>query len=237
VNTPYINFFKNWLYHASQALDERREQLVVMAESNDSVPLLRSISGLHGLQFDVRFDAPENESRFSKSEAGIWSEVVTRRPRQISRLLEEGCSVLYQDVDTAWMEPLFPVLEAAGQHDLLLADDGKEANWDSSSFLYLCTCLMYFHPTDRSKALVRSWQQACESGDYDNDQIAFNIVMMNGMRNNVDFAVLPPQQFPPGALAQQHFKTAVVIHANYLTGIDTKEQFMKDFNLWKVSDQ
>merc|ERR1712232_929091 len=165
VNVQYISFFKNWLYYASEALDEHREQVVVMAESSNSIPLLRNMGGLYGIHFDVRFDdAWENQTkRFIHQDR--WENVVTHRPRQILQLLEEGCSVLYQDVDTAWKEPLFPILDAAGHHDVLFSSDGL-TDWRTltPAHWYFCTCLMYFHPTDASKALVREWKKESETG-------------------------------------------------------------------------
>merc|ERR1712217_657046 len=106
-------------------------------------------------------------------------------------------------------------------HDVLVPDDKRSGDPDKSG--YLCTCLMYFHPTKASKTLAKLWADRCKGQS--KNQFAFNSAL-GQMKGKIDRAVLRRDQFPPGALASRYIKTAAVVHANYHIGTGTKESFL-----------
>merc|ERR1740123_1437845 len=97
----------------------------------------------------------DNTKESSTYGKGVWGKVVTHRPMQILELLNAGCSVLYSDIDLVWVKPIFPELDALGEYDAYIANDGA----DDAHTDYLCTCTMYFHPTPGNKLLMDLWRR------------------------------------------------------------------------------
>eukprot|EP00445_Apocalathium_hangoei_P067407 CAMPEP_0204143732 /NCGR_PEP_ID=MMETSP0361-20130328/20677_1 /ASSEMBLY_ACC=CAM_ASM_000343 /TAXON_ID=268821 /ORGANISM="Scrippsiella Hangoei, Strain SHTV-5" /LENGTH=420 /DNA_ID=CAMNT_0051097637 /DNA_START=71 /DNA_END=1334 /DNA_ORIENTATION=+ len=228
-NEQYVRMFSNWLIHAAPFLNPETDQLVVAAESKAAVAILRNISMSGSTHFDVVFDdhwgsASSKGSSGSKYGSPIWANVVTHRPRQILNMLELGCSVLYNDIDTAWIKPVFAALDRYGRHDLMLPDDNKHTKGKNRH--YLCTCLMYFRPTTNNRALLLGWAEKCK-GETKN-QFAFNTAL-SALQGKIDYVVLPETQFPPGVSARKNLATAVMIHANWMVGTGTKEKFLESF--------
>jgi len=195
-NEQYVSLFSNWLIHAAPFLNPETDQLVVAAESSAAVAVLRNISMSGSTHFDVVFDdhwgsASYNASSSTKYASPIWANVVTHRPRQILNMLELGCSVLYNDIDTAWIKPVFAALDSYGRHDLMLPDDNRHSQGKRSH--YLCTCLMYFRPTTNNRALLLGWAEKCKGQT--KNQFAFSAAL-SALEGKIDYLVLPETQFP-----------------------------------------
>jgi len=152
--------------------------------------------------------------------------VTTHRPRQILRWLDEGCTVLYNDLDSAWVRPVFPVLDALGVHDIVVANDDLGGGPG-----YLCTCFLYVQPTAASRAFMEEWASA--AAGQKRNQPAFNeVVAKNNTRATI--SVLPMSEFPPGGRLKERkdINSTVVAHANYLVGTQGKERRLEDLGLW-----
>lgn len=228
-NPQYLEMFRNWLFFAARFLNPETDQLVIAAESASTVPAMKALSGLFGVRWDVQFigassNEDEAESTYGK---GVWSKVVTHRPMQILQLLNEGCSVLYQDIDTVWTKPIFAEIDSAGPFDAYIASDN-----DNPKNRYLCTCLMYFHPTLENKDIMQKWGKKMSKRTKAN-QYPFNFVVnMMEKRKAIEFHVLSLEKFPPGKLAEQHHETAAVLHANYQEGAAHKVDFLRKYGYW-----
>lgn len=220
--------FRNWLFHASRFLSPQTDQLVIAAESQNTVPIMKALSGLFGVHWDVQFSGSsgDNDKEVSTYGKGIWSKVVTHRPSQILQLLNQGCSVLYQDIDTVWTRSMFPEIDSAGEFDAYIANDN-----DNVKNRYLCTCLMYFHPTIANKQLMERWSSSIKGAKA--NQYPFNSVLTSMEKSgSINFHVLSLLTFPPGKLAHLNNQTAVVLHANYVEGANGKVNFLKKYGYW-----
>mmetsp|Transcript_88668 Transcript_88668/g.255697 ORF Transcript_88668/g.255697 Transcript_88668/m.255697 type:complete len:333 (-) Transcript_88668:117-1115(-) len=234
-NIQYLDMLKNWLLNAAPHLDPTTEQVMVVAETRQAVPALQNLSTAMGVHFDVYQDPDwknvENADAHTQYKSKLWASVVTHRPHLILHFLNYGCTVLYQDIDMAWMKPVFPTLDRAGDYDMLLTDDENPPRIEKSN--YLCTCFMYIQPTTASKAVVERWGRLARGKD--TNQHAFNSALQEfKKRKGIHFLVLPPAQFPCGALFEKSKADALVAHANYLVGLKAKMHFFVKHGLWRV---
>jgi len=237
-NEPYMSVFSNWLTHAAAFL-QPTDQLVVAAESETVVEKLRNMSTRGPRAFEVSFQkdlkyrSPLRGKTVYKSP--IWASVVTHRPAQILKYVEQGCQVFYSDIDAVWVKPVLAAVDKYDGMDMLVADDrGVKAKGMST---YLCTCLLYFQPTEASKRFLRDWMHGCKGQK--SDQSVFNRVIRN--RTNINFAVLDQDRFPsgnilkrsgfPGKLRGAH--NFYVLHANYLVGISNKIKYLRKWGVWR----
>jgi len=145
VDKDFMPFFQNWLHFAGPYLTSS-EQIVAFAEDGEVVPMLRRF--LHeGARTPFKIAIPVNETAWDVSLAAVsdsrdiykigvqdshpfnskaYKEVVSRRPRQIRHFLEQNCSVLYADIDTAWVENPFRGISHAGNFEMYVTDDLKK---------------------------------------------------------------------------------------------------------------
>merc|ERR1719189_794304 len=88
-----------------------------------------------------------------------YGRVVMQRPREILDLLDQGCSVLYSDIDAVWVKDPFLEIGAAGPGNLYVTDDGKITNWlhPLESTVNYCTCFLYVQPHAATKQLMEAW--------------------------------------------------------------------------------
>merc|ERR1711994_983116 len=106
-----MGMLRNWVFHASRFINPRTDQLVVAAESEASVKVLKDLSGLFGVHWDVQFIGRSSENGEMNSSFGnrAFRDVTNHRPQQILEIPKKKCSVLYHDIDAAWTKPVFPV--------------------------------------------------------------------------------------------------------------------------------
>jgi hypothetical protein len=158
-------------------------------------------------------------------------------PHHIWGYLNVGCTVLYVEIDTVWVRPVFPAIDEAGAADLyMVKDDGEEM---SSSFLYV-------NPTNSNKALMSSWASLMiHPRPGMTSQHPLNIALSRSQSN---YTVLKKQEFPNGRFVgtvqcdeemPKHelddYPQVRILHANGMLGLGKKEQFLKSWGMWSMS--
>lgn len=235
VSVEYMVFFRNWLHYAELTLRDDAVQIVVAAEDDAVAQELQHVES--SLSFAV---LGHSGSLTRKDAVQLWdfgtpeySALVGKRPTRVMHFLSRGCSVLYADIDAVWIRPVLPEIANLGVHSLYLTDDSR-GNLGFTEW-YLCSCLLYMHPTDAIKQLVTDWGLYIVHYDV-LDQIALNAVLKADFQGDrqVSFGVLPYSKFPPGCAAKANNQTAVVLHANWRVGIPAKEDFFKNFASWSL---
>jgi len=224
VNSEYLGMFKNWLHFASRFLKET-EQLRVVAEDEAVIGPLKEMQK-RSPTFDL-VSRHENPLAFIQAPWATdgFGKVVWDRPGQMFQMLEAGCSVLYNDIDTVWVNDPFIDIQAAEPSKLYLTDDAGQ----------LCTCFMYVNPDVRTtNKLIREWG---ESKATNNDQGIFNGVFQ---KSGVQSTMLPRWKFPPGKdeakFSSAFMDAATVLHANWRVGIGAKIDFMKKHGFWDLEE-
>jgi len=252
LNNDYINMFENWLHYAGGWL-KNTEKLVVVAEDRDVLkPLdevLKSQKKNNLTEFVVSSQPKDDavkwgndatksngflhhhvfEPKFGTREFGA---VMTQRPSYIRAFLDEGCTVLFSDIDNVWVHNPFNQIAEFPQKDILATDD--DPNNKKSD--YLCACFLYIQPTQASRDLVRDWEKEVVGQIRNHPQL--NTALQRARRRDSSFtdAILPFSEFPPGVKTSQ-FPNATVIHANYLIGLEKKKKFLQDLGLWSAPER
>jgi len=253
VSTDFMPFFQNWLHFAGPYLTSS-EQIVAFAEDGEVVPMLRRF--LHeGARTPFKIAIPANETQISWNviaaaadrsysqdvykiriqdihpfDSKAYKEIVSQRPRQIRHFLEQGCSVLYADIDAAWIKNPFSGISCAGKFEMYVTDDSKKEDHGLNSH-NLCSCFLYMHPTSTVKAVMRRWEFLLEA-ELQRNQVRFTQAVHEIRNCFPDFAVvLPREDFPPGCDKPNHPR---VLHANYVIGEQEKKEFLKKHGAWSL---
>jgi len=231
VNVNYLNMFRNWLHFAQPYL-QSTEQLRVVAEQPEVVAPLQDIQQTYGFDL-VQPDVATQPIAASLLEGPYRSSefvgVVGKRPDRLLDVMTAGCSVLYVDIDTAWVKD--PFLSIKGNADVYVTDDLPIRGAD------YCTCLLYMNPSPASISFVREWAQRMGTSM---DQPVFNEVLREITEHrapasmaSLTHSVLPQDQFPPGLLAMV-YTTPSVWHANWREGMNNKIDFLKSVGCWNI---
>jgi transposase len=87
---------------------------------------------------------------------------------------------------------------------------------------------MVFNSSRQCEKLIRD----CASQTEEDDQIIVNKVALNKYYNYI--ALLNEDLFPNGHVyyKENRKENAVIVHNNWMIGVDTKIQHFKDENLW-----
>jgi len=240
-NKDFMPFFQNWLSFAGSFLTSF-EQVVVIAEDAEVVPMLRSF--LHkGARTPFKIVIPDNAtvSGFPRTallgiqdthpiDSKAYKKLVTQRPSRLRHFLEQNCTVLYADIDTAWLKNPFDAISRAGDYEMYVTDDLKNGHTGLNS-PYLCSCFLYMHPTSNVKAVISLWESMLK-GKTDYDQPFFNKAFQKIRHRSPGFAVaLPRKEFPPGCDVPDH---PTVLHANWIIGEQNKTKFLKEHGAWSL---
>lgn len=243
VNYEYVDFFRNWLHYAQKFLQET-ERLLAVAEDDAVVPALKQVQKASHVKFSIAAHGAKSlvmlpdeglpavsllEAPYGTQEYG---EVVWRRPHYLLDLLSKGCTVLYVDIDTVWAKDPFLDIGARRGHDLYLVPDDSKAG--KSDRMYFCSCFLYMQPTALNRQLVHWWS---ESARGNRNQFVFNRIL-KALKSKFSFewASLPVEKYPPGE-GVNSYPDASVIHANWVTGHDSKVCFMKARGLWAEEER
>lgn len=249
VSEPYLPFLNNWLISITR--QKHHEKVLVIAEDYPTLYKVNEKWPGHAVLVPPALEA-QTAHKFGSQ--GFFN-FTSRRPRHLWQILELGYNVMYNDVDMVWLADPFPYLR--GQHDVYFTDDmaavkplnhphdlpppGKKGR------TYICSCMIFMHPTDGAKLLTKKWieelqEQPWSKAKKANDQPAFNWAL-NKTAGQVDLYLLPQVAFPTGGL---YFKNQtwveetkgkhVIIHNNYITGFEKKIKRFREYGLWLVDD-
>ena len=164
------------------------------------------------------------------------------RYKIINRLLAEGKTVWYMDVDTVVLKNLNNVYNSFKQDELDIMFQ-NDINMP-------CTGCMVCFPTDRTKQFLQFVQQ--NNRDDANDQLLISNVLRQNP-NAIKLALFDTNRFPNGLLYfAEELETRVIhgyievirdyknaqnkdthfVHANWMVGNDKKIQMLKKYKLW-----
>jgi hypothetical protein len=160
--------------------------------------------------------------RMASYGSGNFAFFMAKRPLQIKEWLDAGCTTFFVDIDTVWMRPVFPALQAAGAYDLYLSQNAHG----------VCGCFLYANPTPANKYLMQRWNSLLQPGKGNEPPLNWAV---DSTKLNV--TVLSKSEFPSGRQAPQ-FKctgTIRILHANFRVGLGAKVQFLESWGRWNTS--
>lgn len=162
-----------------------------------------------------------------------------RKYEAILHLLDKGEQVLYTDTDIVFIRnPLREIPD--GDYDVAIQNDSK-----SDTHGNLCTGFIYLKPTDKSKKLIRGALDLMQSAWFKKvgDQQAFNMMVNNkNLKDPAKIHILDECIFPNGTryfdntLPRCTKHEAVIVHNNYLMGLEEKQERFKKHGLMFTSN-
>ncbi|CAK0732131.1 hypothetical protein CVIRNUC_000089 [Coccomyxa viridis] len=164
-----------------------------------------------------------------------FSEMACTRPLYLQAVLNLGYSVIYSDLDAAWLRDFQKL--APKRLDVVLVDDSEaeeERRSDNTG-----TGLMRFNPTEKAKALLRDWHQMCQD-DESNAQPAWNKLFTPEKRDTLAFHIMTKEIYPHSVLlaqynpSKQRALSPAWVHANFQVGKERKQEFLKQHSVWKL---
>ena len=152
-----------------------------------------------------------------------FQRLTATRPLFLKRILEQGYTVFYNDIDMVWRQNAWPVL------DRLLANEESPNHNDTTmeSILWhdgpreFCSCLLYLPPNALAHDILQAWQDEISTQQYNNDQPALNkalqkrkyVSLITLQAKHERIRVVPNAgQFPHGKL---YFHNATTMHRHH----------------------
>ena len=144
--------------------------------------------------------------------------IVRHKWKLIKKIYEEHPNLIWVDTDIVFKEN--PV-EILSNHEEILFQSDKPGST-------LCTGFMVFNNTLECKKLV----EECGNDESDDDQLILNRIALQKYSDNI--ATLSEDLFPNGNVYYQQGKkeNAMIVHNNWMVGVQTKIQKFKEENLW-----
>jgi len=220
VNVEFFEMFKNWLGYAQSFLSHKTEHLYVVAEQEGVVGNLSTL--LHGRGLDYTLETPSSfNAPWGSKEYG---KLVLKTPDRILELVEQGCTVLYADIDAVWKKDPFHDISAAGDGDVYLTDNRPHKK-------HFCGCFIYAQASCGAQRLLRTWSTLKEGREH--NQEPFNDAI-HLEKHRFHLKVLPAGHFPPGN-ARGILKddpNVTVRHVNFHIGYEKKWKALRKLGLW-----
>jgi hypothetical protein len=234
VNDGYFNFFLNWLYHY-ESLNIRIDILVIAEDDIVKGKVERQVVPSRPFVHVERTSKDFVANSLSYGTLN-YKKLVSGRATHILSRLKAGQNVIYTDVDTVWRLNPLPYLSALQDRaDAVLEVDTEKFEGFSP---YYCTGFMAFASNSRTIALITAWENALKTPQL--NQPIFNKLLHK--RSDVLHQPLPNIEFPSG---QMYFNKmnptqrehAVVVHNNYVQGIQNKQIRFEQRSLWKLEER
>ena len=164
--------------------------------------------------------------------------LVARRSYYLLQLFKKYPNIIYTDVDTVWLKDPRPYF--VGDFDFWGQLDGviDGTPYFHGFIPHFCTGFMALRSTVGTLNLLNDWHSELDE-EIRQDQIIFNKEAFEASTNG---RVLPMTEFPCGILyfkemSDEVREKVVIVHNNFISGIDKKVQRFKDFDLWMPEDK
>lgn len=258
-NAEYADFADNFA-HSLQAqnvsnfvlvpLDDDAYAILHMAYPQHTLPLWRP-----GLASSPHQNRTAGEATFGSA---AFQQLTSTRPAFLRPFLEQGYAILYNDIDMVWQRNAWDVIDDREKKALAATANQPSPEPRITSTLWhdgpgqLCTCMLYFLPTNGSIALLTQWEKEIATNRYTTDQFAFIALAKRlrfpfggGARRGVR-VYRSDEEFPRGrdyawdaaAVPPNHNnnnRRAVIVHNNWISGKQAKRDRFEAAGLWKPS--
>ena len=144
--------------------------------------------------------------------------VVKYKWRIIQEIYRQHKELCWVDTDIVFKEN--PIDLVKEQEEILFQSDRPGST--------LCSGFMVFNSSSKCENLIKE----CSSNTEEDDQILVNRIALDKYYNNV--ALLSEDLFPNGHVyyKENRKENAVIVHNNWMIGVDAKIKHFKEENLW-----
>jgi hypothetical protein len=136
----------------------------------------------------------------------------------IQKIYQEHKNLCWVDTDIVFVEN--PTEYISGHEEVLFQGDSPGST--------LCSGFMVFNESKECEQMIND----CASSEGQDDQLIINDVAINKYPENI--AILSRDLFPNGYAYYTEGKkeNALIVHNNWMVGVDTKIEKFKEENLW-----
>ena len=219
VNNGAFELFRNWYSYFSK-LDIGTNVTVIAVDDKVFKKLLSDNFSLISVHRSDIINLP-NALTYNTP---LFRQLMSVRATHLLKYLPHTRYLLFSDVDTVWLQNPIPYFK--GMFDLWMPLDRK---------LY---CAGFFAITTNKVTmdLIRKWEKALMERISVNQLVFNNLIQMS---KNLKVATLNESLFPSGdkyfrVFNDQERSKAVIVHNNFIKGIDVKVARFKEFNLWNI---
>ena len=198
-------------------IDNTTEKILKEEYPDNTVPMMPGAGG-------------DDLNRFARYGTQEFKRLTSARARMINAFLRKNVTVLYNDVDIVWKAKIWDDLDDIVKD---ASNDGVDAIFQEDGlYQYICTCIIFMVPCQSNFRLLEKWQHAIDTGNYSDDQFAFNNALKTD--HGVKWKLLPKSIFPSGKEYFRHNKREGVhlVHANYMVGQTSKYTRLKYSGNW-----
>lgn len=217
LNSGCINICKNMLISAEKVGIHMNNFYIACLDES-------SFDSLSDYSNAFLWENPQKES--SASEYQNWTfeknsgfrSVVRHKWKIIQETYKSSQELCWVDTDIVFKENPIELIE--GQDEILFQSDKPGST--------LCSGFMVFNSTSECEKMIRD----CAMADNEDDQLIVNKIALDKYYDNI--ALLNEDLFPNGHVyyKENRKENAVIVHNNWMIGIDTKIQHFKDEKLW-----
>jgi hypothetical protein len=146
--------------------------------------------------------------------------IVKHKWKIISEIHKQHPILMWVDTDIVFKEN--PVEILSGHEEVLFQTDAPGS--------IICTGFMVFNDTPECRKLV----EECGSNETDDDQLLMNKIGLSKYNDHI--ALLSEDLFPNGHVyyRQGRKDNAMIVHNNWMVGIDSKIKKFKEEGLWFI---
>jgi hypothetical protein len=136
----------------------------------------------------------------------------------IKKIYQENKNLCWVDTDIVFVEN--PIEYISGHGEILFQGDNPGST--------LCSGFMVFNESKECESLVNE----CGSNEIEDDQLIVNEIALKKYRDHI--AILSPDLFPNGHVYYNEGKkkNAVIVHNNWMVGVEEKTKRFKEEELW-----
>lgn len=239
VNRGFLPLLINLLYSIQQLNIRNLPPILIICEDQEAYLEMSKVKGNFSMNMLLTLtNMNESVSEATAFKSDDYKNLVQKRVSYIGIFLQSGINIFYIDSDIVLLENPFSFFR--GNFDLFIQNElpGKTD---------LCTGFFYLRANERTVALVQAWEELLPT-DPSGNQRVFNIVVRK-MRNKkverkkkLKLKVLPMDRFLSGKVFRlsgnqswiERNPKPVEIHANFLVGIESKIDMLKNNDLWFV---
>jgi hypothetical protein len=154
----------------------------------------------------------------------LFRELMSARATHLLMYLPYTRYLLFSDVDTVWLHDPIPYFK--GSYDMWMPLDRKQ----------YCAGFFAIRSYRKTENLIRKWEKKLIERASVNQIVINSLIQMS---KNVKIAILNESLFPSGDMYFKKFSekdrdNAVVVHNNFIKGINIKIDRFKAFDLWSI---
>lgn len=144
--------------------------------------------------------------------------IVRHKWKIIDQIYKKHPNLIWVDTDIVFKEN--PIELLTGHSEILFQSDSPGST--------LCTGFIVFNETKECRKFV----EECGSDETDDDQLIANRIGLSKYNDHI--AILSEDLFPNGNVYYQQGRkdNAMIVHNNWMVGVDTKIQKFKEEKLW-----